>query len=171
MPFKIGDTCFLGHHHSDVTRNKIRIANIGRPVSPETRSKISTIQMGLRASKKARAKMKEAWLYRSPMREETRARISASRKGKLTGDKNPNWHGGQTMCGGYEKIFIHPNFYLSVHRLIMEKILGRKLQKGEAVHHVNGNKVDNRPENLALCSDNGTHGWCHGEQAKVFFGR
>lgn len=39
-----------------------------------------------------------------------------------------------------------------VHRITMEKFLKRKLNKNEIVHHINGNKTDNRLENLEVMS-------------------
>ena len=37
-----------------------------------------------------------------------------------------------------------------VHRLVMETLLGRTLRRDEHVHHLDGNKANNRPANLQL---------------------
>jgi hypothetical protein len=50
-------------------------------------------------------------------------------------------------------VVFHTNGYRDLqHRMVMETMIGRKLEKGETVHHKNGIRHDNRPENLELWS-------------------
>lgn len=52
---------------------------------------------------------------------------------------------------GYEYIIID-NTKIYYHRHVMEKYLGRKLDKKEHVHHIDGNRANNDIKNLQLLS-------------------
>jgi len=50
---------------------------------------------------------------------------------------------------GYKSIKVEGK-WMGEHRHIMAQMLDRPLTKGESVHHKNGQRADNRPENLEL---------------------
>lgn len=89
------------------------------------------------------------------------------------GDKCWNWKGGRHIeAKGYVMLLKpeHPNSdtkgYIMEHRVVMEKHLGRYLLKNiEIVHHIDGNKQNNKIDNLLLFPSYEAHTTYH-EQLK-----
>lgn len=80
-------------------------------------------------------------------------------------EANPNWRGGRSVSSnGYVLIRVGIGHHLAdvrgyayEHRIVAEQKIGRRLQSGEQVHHRDGNKQNNSPENIEIMSSIAHH--------------
>jgi hypothetical protein len=86
----------------------------------------------------------------------------------LIGDKTIDSRGYKTIyLGNTYKYDLHCG-RIREHIYVMETYLNRKLNKGEIVHHIDGNKLNNDISNLDLCTVQ-EHNNCHAKSEIIVF--
>ena len=93
------------------------------------------------------------------------------RAGKKTGPRDGWEYKKTTDKDGYVRCYgaLHPysngRKMMQEHIMVMELSIGRQLKSNEVVHHKNGNRQDNRLENLELMTRQ-EHSLLHGPEMK-----
>lgn len=125
---------------------------------------LSTPAIGERLGVSTSAVRKWMMKFGIPRREGTSVQLVIGATNRRTrpqasnqkGAANHNWKGGRTLhTKGYVLAYApdHPNAvgsYVLEHRLVAEQMLGRPLGPDEDVHHKDGDKTNNQPENLEV---------------------
>lgn len=73
-----------------------------------------------------------------------------------SGEKHHAFKGGNISPLGYRRISVQGRL-VHEHRHVMEQILGRRLKPSEIVHHLDGDKLNNSPDNLTLLPSQTAH--------------
>jgi len=126
--------------------NKGRVGNrLGKPHSEETKKKMGKI---IKKQYKSGRKLSSAIFKKG--HQVPQKCIDALKFFKLNNPHGSNWKGGVTITkNGYRMILTTEGKHELEHRLVWKKHNGDIL-KGYVIHHTNGNKTDNRIENLQM---------------------
>lgn len=77
--------------------------------------------------------------------------VAKGQRRLLYGTEHPSYKGGSINSSGYRIIYIGGK-RIPEHRYVASQILGRPLTSEEVVHHIDGNRLNNSPDNLAVMS-------------------
>lgn len=90
---------------------------------------------------------------------------------KKVGSKYQDAYGYMQMWVGVEESEAYGRVggYVLEHRKVMQDHLGRKLKRGELIHHINGDTTNNSIENLFLCENMSHHKKLHAKIEDVAF--
>ena len=155
-----------GYRHSELTKKKIGNANRGRVFSLESRMNMRRAALGRIPWNKGKKFSSGPKIHgfcfscKKPLLGIGPYRFKKNPKRYCSDCYKKTWKGRTTHGDGYILVTVIPGRKGKKeleHRLVMEKILGRKLRPKEVVHHKNHNRKDNRPENLELCESAGRH--------------
>jgi hypothetical protein len=88
-------------------------------------------------------------------------------------EKSATWKGGRYMSSdGYWMVYYGKRDYKTEsgwlaykkeHIVVIEEKIGRKVERGEVVHHIDGDKLNNSPDNLHLYPSHVEHRDCHSQ--------
>lgn len=91
-------------------------------------------------------------------------------KGENLGADHPRYKGGHVSKASGYRLVRHEGRLTLEHRVVMERVLGRPLKRSEHVHHIDGDPLNNAPENLCVMSQS-EHSALHHEVGQTEHGK